>query len=378
MSSFLILFSAFVLTFGVKAQDKIVLPACGYAEIFHKMNLNVSTTTLRKEYKVTVHESEAEQFISDIENILGDHNQPVEKFKRLKHRERPDHPDEVFATKTDYFPVFKGLSDAGSEIYKTYIRMRQYFVIPKGTRTADLKNTANRKTQPLVDQEGEYVKLEFKVGHPEQDHDLGESKDMVGVVDKPGIVILRKDADLLFSSKEAFEKNRAQIAKSAKQLTVTKKTGETKAANREADVDILIERIGKIHEALVPGSVLSPHHETVYQRQARTVVFEHPPEMIEQGMKGTFEVQITIDADIQVNEYATQDTHNFREYDRVVELKIPTAYANVPDSELIGMGLGELARIRAEYLDLTPQHGTLPGRGKTKNAPLRKPPRLEN
>lgn len=353
------------------AVDKINLDPCAFAKIFHHINSEISTTTLRKELKVTVTDSDVAKFLQQIEQIVGDHLVTEEKDKRVKFREAPSDPNNYYFTQTDYLPVVKAVSAKNGEIYKAYIRLRRYFEVPKGTKTNNFLDAPTTKVQKLADQPGEYVKLEFKVGHPESSHELGESKDMVGVVDKPGITLERKDADALFESKDSYLNSKAAIAQRAKGLTLTGSSGKTKTVNKETDVDTLIERIGLLHDAGLAPQSLKPHHETVYQRTARVVRFKHPPQMIEQGLSGEFEVQVTVDADILVKEHATNSMFPFKPNDRVVELKIPTAYANVPDAELEAMGLGQLAQLRNTYLNFDPVQGTLPGRGKTKNAPLR-------
>ena len=55
----------------------------------------------------------------------------------------------------------------------------------------------------------------------------------------------------------------------------------------------------------------------------------------------------------------------------MIELKIPTAYANLSNTELQNLKLGEIARIRELYRNLDPVDGTERERGKARNAPRR-------
>lgn len=342
--------------------DRLTLPSCDFSRIFHKIASQASTTTLRKELKVTVDVDAANSFISDVARLVGD--------KRLKYRETPPSKEEIYITETDYLPVFKGADSTGQEVFKAYIRQRKYTIVPEGTRTKDL-GIAKKRPQKLTDQDGEYVKLEFKVGHPEMDSSTGDMRDLSGVVDKPGIVILSSDAEKLFKSKTSFQRELQAVTDRTNALTLTNSEGITRPVNKPGEVRSLLERIGNLHEQEFPMGALTPHHQTLYHREARTIEFDHPPQMVEQGLTGKFEVQITVDADILVNEYGTGASHAFKDTDRVIELKIPTSYANLPDSELRNMGLGNLARLRNMYLNLNPIQGTIRDRGKTKNAPAR-------
>jgi len=355
--------------------DRIVLPQKRYCEVFHKLVTQVTTTTRRLEERLVVLPEQVQQFVDRVEQILGDEPLTDPKLKRLQFREKPESDDEMFITDTDYFPVVKGAiqTEKGTEeANKAYIRMRRYFRVPKGTSTVEiLKHPQRYEQQKLVDQPGPHIKLEFKVGAPQLDLETGIIRDRERVVDKPGFVASRSDVDELFGNKGSFIEHKGSVLERAKSLTHTSgKVAETKPINKQALLETMVDRIGLLHESIPDGS-LKPHHRSIYQRTAYVVVFEHPPEMMEQGLKGKFEIQFTIDKDVLIHFYETGETLPFEPNDRVLELKIPTEYASLSESELTQMGLGELAQIRTAYQSLDPRSNTKPNKGKTANAPLR-------
>lgn len=339
-----------------------LMPACDFKRLFHKLVQNTNTTTLRKELKVMVSEQRAQEFITDIEKLLKDDKQPNPKLKRMTFREAPDSPDEVFFTQTEYLPKFQGIDDTGRSRFNGIIRIRNYWIAPRGTTSQQVSESKDLKTQPLADQPGNYAKLEFKMGHvrPEAE-ELGE--EMTGVVEKPTITLQRKDIDLLLQDLRTYEAHKEEVFERAKILTLTTPT-KTVTVNNSTELREIIDRIGEIHRAGFSLEKLSPAYQTLYQRTARRISFETPKENLAKGMPKEFEIQITVDKDVRVTQREGDTKSSLSDTERIIELKIPIAYAELPDEDLNQMGLSDLAQIRALYQSLPPQPGTQRGQGK--------------
>ena len=339
-----------------------LIPACDFKRLFHRLVQNANTTTLRKELKVMVTDARAKEFITEIEKILKDDQQPNPKLKRMTFREVPDSADDVFFTQTEYLPKFQGIDEEGKSRFNGIIRIRNYLIAPVGTTSQQVAESKNLKIQPLADQPGNYAKLEFKMGHVRPDAE-GLGEEMTGVVEKPTITLERKDIDLLLQDLRTYEAHKEEIFERARNLTLTTPTKKL-TVNNSSELREMIERIGQIHRAGFSLERLSPAYQTLYQRTARRISFDTPKENIAQGMPKEFEVQITVDRDVRVTQRKGDTQSSLADTDRIVELKIPIAYAELPDDVLKGMGLSDLAQIRALYQSLPPQPGTERGQGK--------------
>jgi len=339
-----------------------LMPSCDFKRLFHKLVRNASTTTLRKELKVTVSETGAQEFIHEVEKILKDDKQTNPKLKRMVFREAPESPDEVFFTQTEYLPKFQGLDPQGKPQFNGIIRIRNYLIAPAGTSSREVAESKTLKPQPLADTPGDFAKLEFKMGHVEPNSE-GIEQEMTGVVKKPTITLERKDIALLLQDLRTYEANKEAIFERAKGLTLTTPNKKITVNNSE-ELRAIIERIGEIHRTGFSLERLAPAYQTLYQRTARKISFETPKENIAKGMPKDFEVHITVDRDVRVTQMEGDTRSSLPENERIVELKIPIAYAELADDVLIQMGLSDLAQIRALYQSLPPQPGTERGQGK--------------
>jgi hypothetical protein len=278
-------------------------------------------------------------------------------------RDQPDNGREKFVTDTDYFPVIRGIGPDGHRVFSGVIRIRNYRIVPLRTRVSDL----DRRDAPifplvrLADGEDEFARLEFKVGHPGMDP-VGLFRDVDGVVDKPGVVMSRSDIDLLFASPESYRKNAGKVIDRAIALRKTDRSGNAQPVNNPDEVRGIVARVGELERSPIGQGIRRPALNIRYVRTARKIVFPSPLA----GPKGppTFEAQITVDQDIRMKDYLTGAKAAFRPGDRVIELKIPTEYADLSDAELNQLGLGDLAAIRRAYQALEPAPGTRRNSGK--------------
>lgn len=335
-----------------------------FRAIFHDTRgALVSVTTQRKEFRVAVHSADADAFFTDVRSIVGDYRRADRNEWRLKLRDTPDSPDEMFITDTDYVRNIIGVNEAGREVHRARIRKRKYAVVPRGMSVEEFSRLPGDQVvyAKLADGEGIYSKWEFKVGSPEVDEETGESHDLEGVVDKLGPVMLDSDIDLLQSSPEAFREHRDAVAKRTKEIWLTRK-GHRGLVNTPEEVDRMIRRQGWLHEQGWKQKEMGPQIRMRYIRNAYRVEFPRP------GRPGEkVEIQLTFDSDIVQTYLKSGNTDQSFPTERVIELKIPVEFAALTDAELEAIGLGEMARIRARYMLLKPLKGRPRNRGKRSN-----------
>lgn len=318
-----------------------------FRKLFHEVGSAGSVTTLRQELKVAVKADKAENFLKAITKIVGS--------DRIGLRDTPPSPDLSFVTETDYLPAFRGVDEAsGQNTFGGVIRIRNYRVVPKDLVVDELEDGAAKfPLSRLADGDGNYAKLEFKIGHPEEGPD-GILRELEGVVDKPGVVLDRADIDALLKSPASFQRSRKAVLRRGLELSQTR-GGVVHKVNDESELNALVERIGEIHKHGEAGEWNAPLYKIRYKRTARRVSFSQPH---------PFEVQVTIDEDIWIKNARTGETTRYPADDRIIELKIPVEFAGLSDAELEGRGLGDLARLRRLYLDLPPAPGTVRNSGK--------------
>ena len=336
-------------SFTSRADNNLV-PACDFKRLFHKLATRVNTTTLRKELKIVVTEAEAKRLVESIEKILGDDKQSEPNKKRMSFREKPESPEEIYFTQTEYLPKFQGMDENNRALYNAVIRIRQYIVAPKAATSEEVAANANPNLQKMADAPGVYAKLEIKMGHTEPNAE-GVETEVPGVVEKPTLTLLLSDINLLLKDLPTYEKNKAAILERARSLALTQ-NNHTSIVNDPIELDEMVKRIGEIHRAGFSNERLAPAYQTLYQRTARKIKFDN------------FEVQLTIDRDVRAKRYDATESAGLPQDQRIVELKIPVAFAELSDQELTDRGLSELAQIRALYNNLPPQAGTERGQGK--------------
>lgn len=334
----------------LRASGKSKLCEKVFSDIFHSISQTATTTTLRQELKVTVKADSAIEYENFVRNVLGD--------KNLEPRDQAP-PGQKFITNTDYLPTFEVPGKDGARL-RAKIRIRTYIIVPENDRVVKYngKSLSELERVSLVDGDPNtvYSKLEFKVGHPELKD--GELQDQFGVVDKPGVVLSQKDITTLFESKESYLKNKDEIIKRGLKLSKSK-SGVSKKVNNEQELKEMVERIGLMHEQGMTD--LKPETNIRYVRTAYVVPFE-----TNSGKKVS--VQLTFDQDVHMWDILKDRKVEFPAKARVIELKIPTEYANLSDEELITLGLKDLVQIRHEYNQLTPLTGFERQKGKSFNA----------
>ncbi len=340
-----------------------------FRALFHDISRTANTTTLRKELKVVVQKPVSDKFLAEVGRIL---EQGPSGFT-IALRDVVLDPNVYAITHTDYLPPFVGMKD-GKKVFKAQLRLRRYLLVPNGTKVVDVTDPRAHTNVRLTDTEGNFVRLEFKVGHPEVGPD-GELREMEAVVDKPALVIDRDDVDLLSSSPENFRLHRDAIAARTKALTITKR-GKKGFVNVAEEVDVIMDRIGRLH-AEGYTQELEPEMNVSYARTGYFITFPYPTSMLPPGYEGpprTFEVQITVDKQVSIHDFDNGAKFTLRPDDRVVEMKIPVDFAGKTFEELEQLGLLELAQIRKTYTELPPREGTQPGRGKRRQIPSEPPP----
>ncbi len=333
-----------------------------FAHLFHNVSRTNNTTTLRKELKVVVTKPIADQFFADVGRILetGPSGSIIELRDVLLD------PNRYAVTHTDYLPPFVGMRD-GKKIFKAQIRLRRYLLVPNEVRVADIDSPQSFTNVRLTDTEGNFVRLEFKVGHPEMGTD-GKLKEMDSVVDKPGLIIDRDDVNLLAASPENFRAHRDNVAARTKALTITRR-GRKVPVNVPEEVDAILDRLGQMHTAGYTQDLV-PEMNVSYARTGFRITFPYPeslqPPRPPEAPPKTFEVQITVDKHVNITDFADGSKMRLLPTDRVVEMKIPVDFATKTNEELMALGLVELAQIRQTYNDLPPREGTRRGSGKRK------------
>jgi hypothetical protein len=348
MRLFILLFCGFI-TFSARAGNN-VLPACDFQRLFHKLANRVNTTTLRKELKIVVNENEANRFLQSIETILGDNSQPDPSKKRMTLRDTPPSSDEMYFTQTEYLPKFQGRDEEDRPMYNAVIRIRQYIVAPTKATSSEVAAHPKPQLQKMVDTPGEYAKLEIKMGHTQKNTE-GVEVEIPGVVEKPTLTLLRSDIDLLLKDLPTYEKNKEAVIERSRNSTLTQ-ANKTSQVNDPKELEEMIKRIGEIHKAGFSFEKLAPSYQTLYQRTARKIKFDN------------FEVQLTMDRDVRVKQHESSEVRSLSPESRIIELKIPVAFADLTDQELTEKGLSDLAQIRSLYNQLIPQPGTERGQGK--------------
>ncbi len=356
--------AALVGFFAVSAgAAEVRLPACDFSRLLHGISKVKNTTTLRKEVKVVVPDTSATTFLNQVEGILKKRTRPGVAPRTIALRDEPKDPTTKFVTNTDYFPVFRGVGAKNERIFSGVIRIRNYRIAPRKTKPVAF-DQAGPSAFPLVrlaDGEDELARLEFKVGHPGMDLN-GLFQDVDGVVDKPGVLMKRADINTLFRSQASFDKNRGEIEARTEALLRTDSAGKSRRVNNAAEVSALLDRIGEMHRSGLTEHIDSPAVNVRYVRTARKIVFTSP--LARPGDPPTFEVQITMDKDVRMKDYATGMISSFPPSDRVIELKIPTDYADLSDAELDNLGLSDLSALRRTYEALSPAPDTRRNSGK--------------
>jgi len=322
------------------------------ATFHHIGKSEASVTTQRRERRVAVHQPDAEIFLKRVEQILGP--------GRTELRDVPESREDMFITNTDYLRTIVATGSKHEELNRARIRIRNYFVVPQGTTSEALAAmpTSDLRYSKIADGEGVFAKLEFKVGSPDPETQI----DIEGVVNKPGITLLRSDIDLLLLSPESFRENREAVLERAKSLTLTK-NGIKAFVNNPEETQELFTRIGRLHEQGWQADALHPQSNVRYRRQAYRMFFQIPDDL--PGRK--FEVQLTFDEDIRQTYLRSGNVDRYDPGDRVIELKIPVEYAGLSDAKLKELGLSELADLRSAYEGLNPLPETERESGKRTN-----------
>jgi len=354
---------------GERAIPARHLCAEQFRAIFHDISSGpTNVTTRRKEYRVAVHQGDADAFFSDVIKILGDQRQRDPAKRRLQMRDVPASPDLMFITDTDYVRNFIGTGAQGEELHRARIRKRKYVVVPRGTTVEQLARIPKDQWvySKIADGPELRAKLELKVGNPMEEAESGEWLDQDGVVDKPGIVMRDSDIDLLWESPSSFRTHRDAIVIRAKAETLTRE-GVTYSVNRSEDVEEIIRRIGWLHEQGWPEDEIKPQTNMQYARTAWKITFPVPGDHTGK----TFEVQITFDGDMVQTYLKSGNVDRAFPIDRVIELKIPVEYADLDAATLIAAGLGELSKIRDRYENLQPLDQTKRNSGKRSNVQRR-------
>lgn len=337
---------------GERALPIIELCQRIFVATFHDIQIAAkSVTTSRRERRVAVHRSDADHFYEQVGGIVGKGEMHL--------RDVPDSDTEMFITNTDYLRTVIGTGLKNEELNRARIRIRNYFQVPVGTTAEQISHLPPEKMvySKIADGEGIYAKLEFKVGRPDPE----TLEDIEGVVDKPGITMLRSDIDLLLHSPDSFRAHRDDVMARARAVTLTQ-DGVTENVNDPRDVAEMIVRIGWLHEQGWQSDVLHPQTNVRYRRKAYRLFFPDPARL---GKK--FEVQITFDEDIRQTYLRSGNVDRYDPEDRVIELKIPVEYASLSDAKLRELGLQDLVEIRAAYEWLIPLPGTERNSGKRTN-----------
>jgi hypothetical protein len=309
-----------------------------FSRIFHGILAHASVTSLRQELKTVVLSADGADFLERTKAKSG---------LRISLRDTPEEPGSEFVTNTDYLPSVQGRDATGHQTFGGVIRIRDYFIVPRGTLVQQLRQLLNLPRSRIAEGDADYAKLEFKIGHPD---DENPGQDLDGVVDKPGLVLEKADIAALFSSRESFEAARTGVAARAKALRL-----KGQLVNSDEEVDEVLARIALLHEKA--AGTLKPVWNIRYRREAYRIVFE--------DSKGQpVEIQLTFDRNIEVTDLATGERFPYGLGEEVIELKIPLAYARLSDQALGDLGLGELAELRADYFALKEAPGTRRGSGK--------------
>ena len=348
----LICFQNFVAAPFAVSAEKANLESCLFDQLFHNLTEVQTVTSLRRELKTVVNVYQADKLIRYVTSRLG--------AARVSLRDTPANPSWVAITNTDYIPAFRGW-DKRDSVFSGVIRIRNYVEVPKNTPVKNLDRVKAPSYAKLADGDPGvvYAKLEFKVGHPDLNAQ-GFLHDLDGVVDKPGIVMPRSDIELLLASPESYKANQASITQRALELKLTLPDGSTRAVNSSSEVKEMIKRIGRMHQAGLTEFLANPELNIRYKRLARKLDFTVdskllPPEL-RKVIPAKFELQLTVDRDIQIRDLNTHKVAHYDARDRVVELKIPLSIANLlatkTSAEIRAMGLGDLADVYNYYLHM--------------------------
>ena len=175
-----------------------------FRQLFHNISKVTNTTTLRQELKIVVSKPVADAFFADVQTLLSDSGFGIEP------RDKIEQKGLSAVTSTDYLPAILGVDPQGKPIFKAQIRIRDYRLVPTGTKIDDIADISIYPKVKLADGPGDFVRLEFKVGHP-MVTETGKIKEMKYVVDKPALVLDRADVMLLFKDRATFEKDRKSV-----------------------------------------------------------------------------------------------------------------------------------------------------------------------
>ena len=342
------------------ATGELSFTDCIFAEIFHKLSVTESVTSLRQELKRVVPDTEAARFIE----WLSDHYNQNGQTK-VSVRDLPPSPNEEFVTETAYLPVMKGVRGLGknrSNVFSGVIRIRKYQIVEKGTPVLQVMDETGSRVAADFSKLAEggkntiFAKLELKVGHPETGAD-GIFQDALGIVDKPGVVLAEKDIALLFKDRATYEANRPRVERWGKRLRLIRGDGKKVVVNDPTELVTMLDRIGLLHEEAGPDANLNPVSTVHYKRVARKVDLKS-----KDGR--SYSAQVTVDDQIVFTDLITQERVGYKPGERVVELKIPAEFANQTPDQLVETGHVELADLVRTYLAMTLAPGTQAMQGK--------------
>lgn len=346
---------------NLKELKSVNMHRCLFDAIFQNIGGKPDLTALRMELKAVVSKDTANGLLNHAHKIVGQ--------QRITLRDVPKDPTLEFVTSTNYFRSVRGKNMGDpTHGFKGVIRVREYIVVPKGTAVESLTESQLKKLPrvKLADGRDHFVKVEFKIGHPEPDAS-GKLTLQPGVVDKPGIVLSKRDVALLFSTtntKATFDANWEAVLARGKKLQITGRDGIARPVNDYEELRSLIQRIGLLHEVDTNQNFIKPVMNVRYKREARKIRFDHPTRKRSDGSPESFDVQLTIDRDIEVTDLIRGEKVSYSDADRVIEFKLPIEFSNMSDAELRKVGLHDLADLRKAYLELPIQPETKRNSGK--------------
>jgi hypothetical protein len=264
------------------------------------IEMEASTTSLRREDKAVVMARHADRFISELGQRFGD----------MSLRDVPP-PGRVNITRTyylnsgDQLPSLLGLGETPEGSISPKIRIRSYH-----TRSAK-----GGKATPSPITDGISV-LEIKMPHPNRP----------GVSLKPRLFVNNNHLALLLN-RDAFDNPTTREA--------VVQTLKADKRNDPETVDRMLGVIDGLHQRH-KGKKLKPWMQTQYERTAY---------MIPIAAGGN--VQVTVDRKVKYRHPKKGKVlDRFKRSWRAVEVKIPDEYAAMTDSQLQQKGLGTVAGVR--------------------------------
>jgi hypothetical protein len=287
-----------------------------------KLEVQASTTSLRREDKAVVKARHADRFISELS----------QRFGGLTLRDVPPQ-GRVNVTRTyylntgDQLPSLLGLEKTPKGSISPKIRIRSYH-----TRSAK-----GGKTTPAPITDGISL-LEIKMPHPHRP----------GVSLKPRLFVNNNHLKLL------LDRDTFNDPTTRHQVVQTLKADQR---NDAETVDRMVGVLGGLH-AHHKGRKLKPWIQTQYQRTAYML-----------PITGGGNVQVTVDRKVKFRK-ARKKGKVLERFDRswrAVEVKIPDEYAAMSDGQLQSRGLGVVAGVRGLQRSILQRNQVKPlqsGRGK--------------